>query len=98
MASPDRWIRRPQVRGAWRCSLCNINYPNDRDRFKVCPACGDECSYMPSATPHEDWLDQVVENVLRWEGGDHNTIPTDWLIPPPKAEEDEGETGTQGSS
>lgn len=53
---------------------------------------------MSNATPHEDWLDQVVENVLRWEGGDHNTVPTDWLIPPPKAEEDEGETGTQGSS
>jgi len=28
---------------------------------------------------------------MRWEGGDHNTVPTDWLIPPPKATEGEGE-------
>lgn len=73
--SPDR---RPQIRGGWRCSLCNINFPNDRERFKICPACGDECHYMSNVTTDEDWLDQVAENIMRWEGGDHNTVPTEW--------------------
>lgn len=97
MASPDRWLRKPQARGGWRCSLCNINYPNDRDKFRVCLACGDQCNYMSNVTPNEDWLDQVAELVKRWEGGEHNTIPTDWLVPPPKAE-GEGEAGGQGGS
>lgn len=99
MATPDRWgPRAPQVRGGWRCSLCNINFPNDRDKFKQCPACGDECHYMSNVTPDEDWLEQVAQNISRWEGGDHDTFPIEWLIPETPEAEDEGETGTQGGS
>lgn len=97
MASPDRW-RQPQIRGGYRCGLCNITYPNDREKFLHCIACGDRTSYMSGAKPDDDWVDKAAELVQRWEGGDHDTFPTDWLIPPPKKTEGEGETGTQGSA
>lgn len=93
MASPDRW-RGSQIRGGWRCSLCNITYPNNRDKHTFCLACGDRCDYMSNATPDDDWVDKVAELVQRWEGGEHDTFPTDWLIPPTKETEGEGEAGT----
>lgn len=33
---------------------------------------------MSNVTTDEDWLDQVTENIMRWEGGDHNTVPVEW--------------------
>ena len=86
------FFRGIQQRGGWRCSLCSITYPNDRDRFKVCLACRDECSYMSNAEVDEDWLDKVFDLVMRWEGGDHGTVPTEWAQEtPPEGKSDSQE-------
>lgn len=83
-------------RGGWRCSLCGITYPNDRDKFKNCIACGEPCSYISSDPPDEDWLEMATYLIMRWEGGDHNTIPTEWTQEAEPPEQDE--PGTQESS
>lgn len=85
---PDRW---KQVKGGWRCGLCSITYPNDRDRFMRCPACHEACVYMSNVMVDADWADQITDNVLRWEGGADDKVPIEWLLPPEKKEEGEGE-------
>lgn len=62
----------------------------------MCLACGDRCDYMSNAEVDNDWLDKVQELVMRWEGGDHNTVPTQWEAEPPKDEA--GEPGPQEGS
>jgi hypothetical protein len=48
---------------------------------------------MSNAEVDEDWLDKVVELVMRWEGGDHGTVPREWEAetPPEKGESDSQE-------
>lgn len=69
--------------------MCSIMYPNDRDKFKVCLACGDQCNYVSSDPPDEDWLDKVTDLIMHWEGGAHDSFPAEWQIPPSKAGEGE---------
>jgi len=47
---------------------------------------------MSNAEVDEDWLDKVFDLVMRWEGGDHGTVPTEWAQEtPPEGESDSQE-------
>lgn len=63
----------------------------------MCLACHDQTEYISGAQADADWVDRVAELVEKWEGGDHDTFPTDWLLPPSKETESEGEAGTSSS-
>lgn len=64
-----------QPKGGWRCSLCNITYPNNRDKHTYCLACNDRCDYMSNAEVDVDWVEKAAELVERWEGGNHDKPP-----------------------
>lgn len=74
-------------KGAYRCSVCSINYPV-HVQFARCLSCEERTQMFSSADPHEDWLDRVVDVILRYNGGQWPAAPPrDWSLygDPPEA-------------
>lgn len=63
-------------KGAYRCSMCSINYPVHK-QFVKCPCCLERTAHGSHFEVHEDWLDRVMDAILTISGGIPNYVP-DW--------------------
>ena len=53
--------------GCWRCSMCNLNYPDNTD-YRACVVCDEELNHFSDVYADTDLIENIRKAVYRHPG------------------------------